>query len=256
MKDVVPDAEVGGSPAASRNETPNRAAAQDHRCEQAKRGHQVCRQRGNDGSQWYQQLADANPTNVVVGREDFQAGGAAPGSKRPYVHALGLHPKLDIIELGRFQQPAGLLTAPMVAGLADISVLGRGERGRNISLRVSRLDLRPFEAALGERPNRSGVTWRMHTSRIRKRLAGKGDIRRDRHVRMRNGPPRPTVATRPWNSRRSIRSGGARARVVQHHGPALRPRRGHRGRAAKPCFRKVHGGSRATQLAIASGLST
>ena len=61
----------------------------------------------------------------------------------------------------------------MVAGLADIRVLGRGERGgRNISLQVSRLDLRQIEAALGERPYLSGVTWTMHTSRIRKRLAG------------------------------------------------------------------------------------
>jgi hypothetical protein len=108
MKDVVSDAEVGGSPAASRNETPNRTAAQDHRCEQAERGHQVRRQRGNDGSQWYQQLADANPANIVVGRKDFQAGGARPGSKRPYVHAPRLHHKLDIIELGRFQQRVGL----------------------------------------------------------------------------------------------------------------------------------------------------
>jgi hypothetical protein len=153
MKDVVPDAEVGGSPAASRNETPNRTAAQDHRCEQAKRGHQVRRQRGNDGSQWYQQLADANPANIVVGRKDFQAGRARPGAKRPYVHAPRLHHELDIIELGRFQQRVGLPTAPMLTGLADISVLRQGEKvGRNISLRVSRLDLRPIEAGLGERP--------------------------------------------------------------------------------------------------------
>ena len=48
----------------------------------------------------------------------------------------------------------------------------------------------------------------------------------------------------------------ALARVVQHHRPALRQGRVDRRGAAKPCSRKVHGGSRATQPAIASGVST